>query len=873
MKKFTKNCISLFLIAFLALNGQAQSNGDRAPSVPMYFEYDRPSEKAMLRWKIDPDAEVYNVYRNSSVAGDSPTMIGSVTGAVDSFELAGFSRGERQEYIVQKQSNGSIVGQGNIMIGVEAPLINWRGRCLLLIEKSLASPLAVEIDQWRADVLGDGWFVDTIHMDATEAVVAVKDIISNWYDENYDLQQSLFLLGHIPVPYSGNIAPDGHGDHVGAWPSDAFYGEFDGFWTDNSIDNVTARRDANKNIPGDGKYDQSFLTSPMDLQVGRVDFSNLPAFTDSEVELTRTYLNKNHAFRTKDFDVPRRAIIENNFASFQEGFAQNGWNNFVPFFGPDHVAYGNYDEVLKTDEYLCSYACGPGSYTSAGGIGNTSNLYASNEIQTVFTMNFGSYFGDWDSNNNFLRAALASGKVLTNAWAGRPNWHFFHMALGYNIGFSTAITQYNFTYPGQFGARSVHAALMGDPTLRLHAVAPITDLVLSENSSSIDLNWSPSADAEEGYAVYRKSVDQERYELLADGLQETNFTDVCLQANTEYSYLVKAIKLEQTASGSYYNSSVGLQAKGSVTESNLPSVDFSFSINWEQIELTNNSSGSEDYNWSFGDGNTSNEESVTHAFSESGNYEVCLIGSNPACGSDTICQLIDIQYSLPDSLDAVLIDPLCFGDENGSIDITAINGDILLQYDWSNGAVTQDISNLGAGSYELKITSSTGLSQMFTYNLTAPDSLFGEVLTTPSTGNDGTASATVFGGTPPYTFDWLNQDPQMLPPGEYILIVTDANGCTTEISYVVDMVINNEEVGITDLRVYPNPFGDRLVLEYVSSYSELSIHTINGQIQIKHQLLNNQDSYTLNLQDLPSGIYFIMLKGSEKVTVEKVIKH
>ncbi|MBK9194206.1 MAG: hypothetical protein IPO17_04285 [Flavobacteriales bacterium] len=30
-------------------------------------------------------------------------------------------------------------------------------------------------------------------------------------------------------------------------------------------------------------------------------------------------------------------------------------------------------------------------------------------LGSVFNMSFGSYFGDWDNKNNFLRAALASG--------------------------------------------------------------------------------------------------------------------------------------------------------------------------------------------------------------------------------------------------------------------------------------------------------------------------------------------------------------------------------------------------------------------------------------------------------------------------------
>lgn len=45
--------------------------------------------------------------------------------------------------------------------------------------------------------------------------------------------------------------------------------------------------------------------------------------------------------------------------------------------------------------------------------------------------------------------------------------------------------------------------------------------------------------------------------------------------------------------------------------------------------------------------------------------------------------------------------------------------------------------------------------------------------------NDGKASASVSGGQPPYSFDWLGADSSQLPAGTHPLIVTDFNGCQT----------------------------------------------------------------------------------------------
>ena len=100
-------------------------------------------------------------------------------------------------------------------------------------------------------------------------------------------------------------------------------------------------------------------------------------------------------------------------------------------------------------------------------------------------MFFGSYFGDWDSQNDFLRAVLGTANyTLTSAWAGRPNWICHHMGLGLTIGFSALLTQTNSgLYDTGIEYAEVHIALMGDPTLRMHIVAPPSVPVVVTNGS------------------------------------------------------------------------------------------------------------------------------------------------------------------------------------------------------------------------------------------------------------------------------------------------------------------------------------------------------------------------------------------------------
>ena len=545
--------ISFLIFLISAFYGYGQAKVDLDRSVPLWVENDSSTNQATLKWINDDNAPSYNVSESDSEP--NLTLLATLDGSETEYNIGELVKGKEYGFHIAKGA----IARGIIRLGFELPATHNRGRCLIAIDDILPMPLENEIEQLIEDIRMDGWLVDTIHTSQSEAVFNVKARIVEWYDNTYENSQSLFLLGHVPVPYSGNSAHDGHTNHQGAWAADVYYGDVDGFWRDLTVTNTTPSRDKNKNVPFDGKFDQTLIPSDIDIEVGRVDFNDLPAFPDDEIELTRQYLVKSHDFKIGNKDYPRRALIENNFSGFAEGFGQSGWRNFTTMFGGDNVSIQNYDVVLETDKYLFSYACGGGSYTSCAGVGTTANLWVAKDVQSIFTMTFGSYFGDWDSQNNFLRSALGSGDVLANAWAGRPVWQMYHMAIGMHIGYSAKTTQ-NATgsyYSQSNSARSAHIALMGDPTLRLHAVERAEDLTVTFVDGDNLLDWSESADANYGYYVYR-SEEGTPWELIGSFINELSFLDYCVKANTMYNYMVKAIKLESTGSGTYFNTSLGI---------------------------------------------------------------------------------------------------------------------------------------------------------------------------------------------------------------------------------------------------------------------------------------------------------------------------
>jgi hypothetical protein len=279
--------------------------------------------------------------------------------------------------------------------------------------------------------------------------------------------------------------------------------------------------------------------------------------------LLQQYLDKDHDYRNGALSFSSRGLIDDNFGAFSgEAFASCGFRNFIPLMGDTAAQELDYFTTLQSQSYLWSYGCGGGWYQGAGGVGSTYD-FAIDSVQTIFTMLFGSYFGDWDNSDNFLRAPLASkGGALTSCWAGRPYWFFHHMALGENMGYSAKITQNNaFTYAANYGAYLVHVALMGDPTLRMHPLKPVTGMTASlmlPDSSAVDVQWTASADSVLGYYVYRSEEEYGHYERISDTIITTTFFADHPPSTATYYYMVRAVRLEQTPSGSYYNLSTGI---------------------------------------------------------------------------------------------------------------------------------------------------------------------------------------------------------------------------------------------------------------------------------------------------------------------------
>ncbi len=445
---------------------------------------------------------------------------------------------------------------GYIYAGIKVPAIENLGTILLVVESGINAALPNEILQLREDHIMDGWKFKKLVVNSTDAVTAVKNSIKNIYLSTNDLK-AVMLLGNVPVPYSGDIYPDTHSEHRGAWSADAYYAEMNGTWTDNTVNRTTAFFADNHNVPGDGKFDQSAIPTPVELQIGRVDLSDLPLFSQSETTLIKNYLDKSTLFKNAETPVIRRGLVDDNFQAQFAAPAASGYRNFAPMFGAANIDEVDYETTLSGQNYLWSYGCGGGSHVSVNGVTTTTALANANN-QTVFTMLFGSQFADWNHENNILRAPLAQGLTLTNAWAGNPAWQFHQMAMGYNIGYSAMRTMNSNGDVYLNGPQLVHVALMGDPTLRMHPVKPALNISVTTANNANTITWNaPNGETVLGYNVYRSNTLNSNYvKINTQLITSTSFVDgTPLTGNNVY--MVRTVKLEETGSGTYCNMALG----------------------------------------------------------------------------------------------------------------------------------------------------------------------------------------------------------------------------------------------------------------------------------------------------------------------------
>ena len=190
------------------------------------------------------------------------------------------------------------------------------------------------------------------------------------------------------------------------------------------------------------------------------------------------------------------------------------------------------------------------------------------------------------------------------------------------------------------------------------------------------------------------------------------------------------------------------------------------------------------YSFSWSNGDTTEDIMGVPA----GNYSVIVTDFSIYCAVNSI---IISEPALSVSITGT--DVSCNNGSDGMADLTVFGGVFPYSFSWSNGNTTEDISNVPAGNYTVIVTDSNGCIATDSVIISEP-----AVMTTTSISSinvscngwsDGSADLTIFGSVIPYSFSWSNgdttEDISGIPAGNYTVIVTDSNGCTTTDSALI----------------------------------------------------------------------------------------
>ncbi len=202
---------------------------------------------------------------------------------------------------------------------------------------------------------------------------------------------------------------------------------------------------------------------------------------------------------------------------------------------------------------------------------------------------------------------------------------------------------------------------------------------------------------------------------------------------------------------------------------------FCYGMNTGSIDLTvTNGFSPFTYSWS----NSETTQDINGLVA--GNYDVTIL-DGLGCeynGTYTVTEPQELIAA------ATVTNISCYGIVDGSINLNVTGGTQPYTFQWSNGATTQNISNLNAGMYYLTVTDNNACFFYDDFQIIEP-----ALITSTINGTnisclpncDGAATVLVSGGQVPYSYTWSNSGTTNMIAnlclGDYFVTIVDSAGC------------------------------------------------------------------------------------------------
>ncbi len=245
-----------------------------------------------------------------------------------------------------------------------------------------------------------------------------------------------------------------------------------------------------------------------------------------------------------------------------------------------------------------------------------------------------------------------------------------------------------------------------------------------------------------------------------------------------------------------------------------------------------------------------------------GTYSVTITDAN-GCVASTSVVVTQPSAALSTSITSSQ-NVNCFGGNTGSVNLTVTNGTAPYTYNWSNGATTQDISGLTAGTYSVTVTDANGCISSQSVTITQPVAALASSAVIDQNvscfgGNNGSVNLSVSGGTAPYSYNWSNgqtsQDLSGLASGNYTVTITDQNGCTT---------IRTISISQPSAALAANATQSQAVSCNAGNNGQISLAVSGGTAPYSYSWSNGASTQAIN--NLIAGIYTVTVTDANGCT-------
>ena len=225
-------------------------------------------------------------------------------------------------------------------------------------------------------------------------------------------------------------------------------------------------------------------------------------------------------------------------------------------------------------------------------------------------------------------------------------------------------------------------------------------------------------------------------------------------------------------------------------------------------------------------------------------------------------------------INANVKDVECYGRRDGRIEISADGGVEPYDYGFVSGSTITHgrtvYERLRPGIYKVVVTDANGCDETASVAVSQPERLgINSMVTAPSCKdlNDASVEILTAGGTAPYTYTLgtYTSDSSTfssLSSGSYSLIVTDANGCTNEISEIIIPESMLDCLRIPNV-ITPNGDGvnDEWIIENIELFPEAHIYVYNRWGQLLYHGRGNGERWDGRYRGhyVPSGVYLYII--------------